>query len=116
MHFERLIRAHFKARAPKILRVCRAYLDEGCPIGQYDARAEKEREEGREKEKEKDEDGVGGEAETPGMPAGASTSGSRAKPSRPSPTEGFKLTLRKLVPRLEAAFKANDELVDASGV
>ena len=115
MHFERLIRAHFKARAPKILRVCRAYLDEGCPIGQYDARAEKEREEGREKEKEKDEDGVGGEAETPGMPAGASTSGSRAKPSRPSPTEGFKLTLRKLVPRLEAAFKANDELVDASG-
>ena len=32
-HFEPLIRAHFHARAPKILRVCRAYLDEGCPIG-----------------------------------------------------------------------------------
>ena len=112
LHFERLIRVHFKARGPKILRVCRAYLDEGCPIGQYAKFSKTEAEE---------EKPYGADAATPGTSEDASESSeSREKgpskgPSRPPPTEGFKLTLRKLVPRLEAAFKANDELVDAEG-
>ena len=112
-HFEPLIRAHFHARAPKILRVCRAYLDEGCPIGQYDARLVSEN-------VSADAGGSGttgkadAAAEPPSRSASQSSGSEKKAPSRPPPTEGFKLTLRKLVPKLEAAFKANDELVDAS--
>ena len=103
MHFEKLIRAHFRKRAPKILDACAAYLHEGCPIGQHETwRAEKHRNKAD---------------ATDGSSASASVGSPDAKkgPSRPPPTEGFKLTLRKLLPRLEAAFKANDETVDASG-
>ena len=53
-------------------------------------------------------------AEPPSRAASQSSGSEKKAPSRPPPTEGFKLTLRKLVPKLEAAFKANDELVDAS--
>jgi hypothetical protein len=112
-HFEPLIRAHFHARAPKILRVCRAYLDEGCPIGQYDARLV-----GENVSADAGGSGTTGKAdaaaEPPSRSASQSSGSEKKAPSRPPPTEGFKLTLRKLVPKLEAAFKANDELVDAS--
>ena len=95
MHFEKLIRAHFKRRAPKILDACAAYLHEGCPIGQH--------------QKWRAENDNNKADATDGSPD------AKKRPSRPPPTEGFKLTLRKLLPRLEAAFKANDETFDASG-
>jgi ubiquitin-conjugating enzyme E2 O len=127
-HFEPLIRAHFHAKAPKILRVCRAYLEEGCPIGQYDARllaGDNAKTGGSGTTDGKADAAAAAEPEAfsrdaSGEASGVSgasdeCSGSEKKaPSRPPPTEGFKLTLRKLVPRLEAAFKANDELVAAS--
>jgi len=124
-HFEPLIRAHFHAKAPKILRVCRAYLEEGCPIGQYDARVSvgESAKTGGSGTTGKADAAAAAEPEAfsrdaSGEASGVSgasdeCSGSEKKaPSRPPPTEGFKLTLRKLVPRLEAAFKANDELVE----
>jgi ubiquitin-conjugating enzyme E2 O len=127
-HFEPLIRAHFHAKAPKILRVCRAYLEEGCPIGQHDARllaGDNAKTGGSGTTDGKADAAAAAEPEAfsrdaSGEASGVSgasdeCSGSEKKaPSRPPPTEGFKLTLRKLVPRLEAAFKANDELVAAS--
>ena len=124
-HFEPLIRAHFHAKAPKILRVCRAYLEEGCPIGQYDARLSvgEDAKTGGSGTTGKADAAAAAEPEAfsrdaSGEASGVSgasdeCSGSEKKaPSRPPPTEGFKLTLRKLVPRLEAAFKANDELFE----
>jgi ubiquitin-conjugating enzyme E2 O len=106
MHFEQLIRAHFKKRSVKILEACAAYLNESCPIGQHEKWRAEKRNAGRAG------DGSGASASDPvGSPDDKKEKG----PSRPPPTEGFKLTLRKLMPKLEAAFKANDETVDASG-
>ncbi len=104
MHFEQLIRAHFKKRSVKILEACFAYLNEGCPIGQHEKwRAEKKNA------------GTGDASGASASAVGSPDEKQKKGPSRPPPTEGFKLTLRKLMPRLEAAFKANDETVDASG-
>jgi hypothetical protein len=93
----------------KILEACFAYLNEGCPIGQHEKwRAKKNCAEAKNAEAS---DASGASASAVGSPDEKQKKG----PSRPPPTEGFKLTLRKLMPKLEAAFKANDETVDASG-
>ena len=88
-HFERLVRAHFKARGKTILDACAAYLN-GCPVGAYEPPKE-------------DEGGSGGAA-------------AKKKPSRNTspPSGGFKLMLEKLVPKLRAAFEENERAVEAS--
>ena len=94
-HFERLVRAHFKARGKTILDACAAYLN-GCPVGAYEPP----------KEEKEDEGGEGG--------SGGAESKKKPSSNTSPPSGGFKLMLEKLVPKLRAAFEENERAAEAS--
>jgi ubiquitin-conjugating enzyme E2 O len=105
-HFEGLITQHFLERGSGFLSACDAYLD-GCPIGEY-VEGWKEALQADNEASPKDTESSATKSETPETETSSATPpSSKRKRVKPPPSAGFKLALRKLLPKLVMAFETN---------